>query len=85
MEFPGAPAIKTLPHYRRCGFNPWLGNKDSTCHKLAKKVMRKEFYSPLNSIKSDPNNVTIARHIGEGNGTPLQYSCLENPMDGKAW
>ena len=22
---------------------------------------------------------------GEGNGTPLQYSCLENPMDGGAW
>jgi len=21
----------------------------------------------------------------EGNGTPLQYSCLENPMDGRAW
>ena len=25
-------------------------------------------------------------HIfGKGNGTPLQYSCLENPMDGGAW
>ena len=23
--------------------------------------------------------------IREGNGTPLQYSCLENPMDGGAW
>ena len=23
--------------------------------------------------------------IGEGNGTPLQYSCLENPTDGGAW
>ena len=23
--------------------------------------------------------------FGEGNGTPLQYSCLENPMDGEAW
>ena len=22
---------------------------------------------------------------GEGNGNPLQYSCLENPMDGVAW
>ena len=22
---------------------------------------------------------------GEGNGTPLQYSCLVNPMDGGAW
>ena len=25
------------------------------------------------------------RLTGEGNGTPLQYSCLENPMDGEAW
>ena len=24
-------------------------------------------------------------NIGEGNGTPLQYSCLENLMDGGAW
>ena len=23
-------------------------------------------------------------YLGEGNGTPLQYSCLENPMDGGA-
>ena len=23
--------------------------------------------------------------IGEGNGNPFQYSCLENPMDGGAW
>jgi len=27
----------------------------------------------------------IEAFIGEGNGTPLQYSCLENPMDGGAW
>ena len=25
------------------------------------------------------------RVIGEGNSNPLQYSCLENPMDGGAW
>ena len=23
--------------------------------------------------------------LGEGSGAPLQYSCLENPMDGGAW
>ena len=27
----------------------------------------------------------LAHVIGEGDGTPLQYSCLENPMDGGAW
>ena len=25
------------------------------------------------------------RSLGEGNGYPLQYSCLENPMDRGAW
>ena len=27
----------------------------------------------------------LGRCPGEGNGTPLQYSCLENPMDGESW
>ena len=29
--------------------------------------------------------VDVSRVIGEGNGTPLQYSCLENPMDRGTW
>ena len=27
----------------------------------------------------------LGRSPGEGNGSPLQYSCLENPLDGGAW
>ena len=27
----------------------------------------------------------LERSLGEGNGNPLQYSCLENPMDRGAW
>ena len=27
----------------------------------------------------------LGRSPGEGNGNPLQYSCLENPRDGGAW
>ena len=27
----------------------------------------------------------LGRSPGEGNGTPLQYSCLENPVEGAAW
>ena len=30
-------------------------------------------------------SLTALRIYGEGDGTPLQYSCLENPMDGGAW
>ena len=27
----------------------------------------------------------LGRFLGEGSGNPLQYSCLENPMDREAW
>ena len=34
----------------------------------------------------DPDSIPgLGRSPGEGSGTPLQYSCLENPMDGGAW
>ena len=39
-----------------------------------------EYYS---AIKNEI--MPLAATCGEGNGTPLQYSCLENPMDGGAW
>ena len=46
-------------------------------------------------VKNLPVNAEDARDVGsipglgipfrEGHGNPLQYSCLENPMDGGAW
>ena len=34
----------------------------------------------------DPGSIPgSGRSPGEGNGYPLQYSCLENPKDGEAW
>ena len=34
----------------------------------------------------DPGSIPgLGRSLGEGNGSPLQYSCLENPMGGGAW
>ena len=34
----------------------------------------------------DPGSIPVlGRSPGEGNSNPLQYSCLENPMDGGAW
>ena len=34
----------------------------------------------------DPGSIPVlGRPPGEGNGTPLQYTCLENPMGGGAW
>ena len=38
------------------------------------------------ALMTSDNIKSIYRYqIGEGNGTPLQYSCLENPMDEGAW
>ena len=51
------------------------------------------------SVATEVSHGLISKHIfkvklagfangssmGEGNGTQLQYSCLENPMDGEAW
>ena len=43
-------------------------------------------------VKNLPANAGDAKDVaelerspGEGNGNPLQYSCLENPMDRRAW
>ena len=47
---------------------------------LKSLLMRVKEESERGVIKSG-----IILHIGEGNGNPLQSSCLENPMDGGAW
>ena len=46
-------------------------------------------YSPWGREEPDPTE-RLHFHFslsctGEGNGNPLQYSCLENPMEGGAW
>ena len=44
-----------------------------------------EFYYFIHCIK-DPGSIPgPGRFPGEGNGNPLQYSCLENPIDGGTW
>ena len=42
--------------------------------------------SLLSEIPGKPKNTGVGSlSLGEGTGTPLQYSCLENAMDGGAW
>ena len=53
----------------RTGWEKWLG-------------LWKSFGLGLNLDPTLPLHRALS---GEGNGTPLQYSCLENPMDGGAW
>ena len=40
---------------------------------------------PLSYLGSPCISIANPNFFGEGNGTPLQYSSLENPMDGGAW
>ena len=51
-------------------------------HTLKKTLGAKKF-------NSEPTTLSLLvqshKHLGESNGTPLQYSCLENPTDGGAW
>ena len=73
----------------------FLGSKitaDSDCSHEIKRhlLLGKKVMTKLDSILKS-RDITLAtkfrlvKAIGEGNGTPLQYSCLENPMDGGAW
>ena len=40
----------------------------------------------LLAMQGDPDLIPgLGRFPGAGNGNPLQYSCLENPMDGGDW
>jgi len=59
---------------------------------LAWKIPWKEEPGGLQSMGSLESDITERLHfhfslscIGEGNGKPLQCSCLENPRDGEAW
>ena len=59
-----------------------LVSLDSRCLQLL--IPLATSLSPLVFPEGAPGFGSQCR-IGEGNGTPLQYSCLENPMDGGAW
>ena len=55
---------------------------DSTLCKYATETIE---LHPLKGQILYVNYSSIKLFFREGNGTPLQYSCLENPMDGGAW
>ena len=63
-----------------------MGRMDTGC---GGRACLEGLYSGLSHENSGPGWTWIWTPVpaypGEGNGTPLQYSCLENPMDGGAW
>ena len=54
------------------GLPVWLGSKEATCNAGDK----------AGATGLLPGS---GRSPGGGNGSPLQHSCLENPIDGEAW
>ena len=57
---------------------------DMSLSKLQEMVKDKEtWHATVHGISK--SWTWLSNWIGEGNGTPLQYFCLENPMGGGAW
>ena len=53
---------------------------------MGKQTGSKQEKEYVKAVYCHPAYLTYMQSTyGEGNGTPLQYSCLENPMDGGAW
>ena len=61
-----------------------MGSEGNVGRKRVRLHGEKKTHSFL-SVRETWVLVLLATNIGEGNGTPLQYSCLENPMDRGAW
>ena len=61
-------------------------NRMGKTRDLFKKIRdtKGTFHAKMGLIK-DRNCMDLIKADGEGNGTPLQYSCLENPMGGGPW
>ena len=59
---------------------PWKGGWEHVCEFSGSAYAETAFLARGYGIKQN-----LACKGGEGDGTPLQYSCLENPMDGGAW
>ena len=60
--------------------------KKNAFESILMRWMNLEPIIQIEASQKEENKYCILTHIyGEGNGTPLQYSCLENPMDRGAW
>ena len=54
--------------------------------RIAKKINIHLFFSLFHFLWREITAIYVCNMgLGEGNGTPLQYSCLENSMDGGPW
>ena len=73
------------------GLLPNISNHKKAMMVLVGKNVFANFHSSMSynpvgpEFKVNESTICIKYGEGAGNGTPLQYSCLENPMDGGAW
>ena len=61
---------------------------DGDCsHEIKRRLLlgRKVMTNLESMLKSRGITLLTKVHLGEGNGNPLQCSCLESPRDGRAW
>ena len=66
-------------------FRPWRIKEPK--NKVRRTFRKKWGFSKVDDSKVNLRKIFYLSYIlrGDGNGTPLQYSCLENPMGGGAW
>ena len=65
------------------GYRTWFLN-------VPKTLIAHDLYIPCGHFQINCFEIfsflcALSQYNGEGNGNPLQYSCLENPMDEGAW
>ena len=91
--------IKTIPKRKKCKKTKWLSQetlKIAEKRREVKSKREKERYTHLNAelqmarrdkkafLSHQCKEIEENNRMGEGNGNPLQCSCLENPRDGGA-
>ena len=62
---------------------PFVSGQKSNTEETSKQKLNQRELPWKRQVQQ--TKVVTTDYIGEGNGTPLQYSCLETPMDGGAW
>ena len=72
-----------IPDYLTCLLKSQEAKLELDMKQQTGSKSRKEY---IKDVYCHPAYLTYMQSTsGEGNGTPLQYSCLENPMEGGAW
>ena len=86
----GNSVVPSNSLWKMSDWNHWGSGSWGGCWVIAAVIISSSImFKIVNKVEGGGWVITwiclFCSFIGEGNGTPLQYSCLENPMDGGAW